>query len=104
MDFLLSRYHDPAMILNMDFMDGLMVLEKGFEKQLEERAFQRWLVDYQRFMYDDKSFIPFEQYFHSLTGQYGNRQAETRREKINQQVKLTEKAKKLMKMHQEAIA
>ena len=104
MDFILSRYHDPSIILNMDFMDGLMILEKGIEKHIEERAFQRWLVDYHRFMHDEKSFIPFDQYFHSITGQYGSRQAETRKEKINKQVWLTEKTKKLMKMHKEAIA
>lgn len=59
-ELLLRRYSDINYILSMEFDEGIKFILKAFEKELEERLWDRWLVDYRHM--DEKNFIDFEKY------------------------------------------
>lgn len=46
--------------MNLDVIDGLELIKTAYEKQSEERLWQRWLVDYQNM--DNEHFVSFEEY------------------------------------------
>lgn len=46
--------------MSLDAIDGLELIKTAYEKQSEERLWQRWLVDYQNM--DNEHFISFEEY------------------------------------------
>ncbi|MGJ9383238.1 hypothetical protein [Salipaludibacillus sp. CF4.18] len=47
--------------MSLDVDDFLSLIKKAFEKQEEDRARNMWLMRYQNM--DDKTFIPFSQFF-----------------------------------------
>lgn len=59
-ELLLSRYSNVEYILNLYFEEGLELIKKAFEREVEKRTWDRWLVDYQRMTKDD--FVPFDEY------------------------------------------
>lgn len=59
-ELLLRRYSDINYILGLDYEEGIEFIKKATEKELEDRLWERWLVDY-RLMTKD-TFIPFDKY------------------------------------------
>ena len=57
---LLARKYDIYYILNLEFEEGLMLIDSAFRKELEEALWERWLVDYKNMTKD--TFISFEDY------------------------------------------
>lgn len=47
-------------ILSMDVGNGIAFIQKAFEKELEERMWSRYLVDYQHMT--EESFLTFDEY------------------------------------------
>lgn len=58
MDLLLHRY--GVAILGTDIDTGFELIQEVYKKQLDEKLWQRWLVDYARM--DKDSFISFDDY------------------------------------------
>jgi len=50
--------------LDLDFEIGFELIQKAYKKELDNKLWQRWLVDYARM--DDKTFIGFEEYKNEL--------------------------------------
>ncbi|WP_297637241.1 hypothetical protein [uncultured Clostridium sp.] len=53
-------------ILSLEVEEGLEIINKAFEKDMDEFLWQRWLVDYRGM--DEKTFIGFTEYKDKLTG------------------------------------
>lgn len=64
-DIILARYNNMDYYLELDFRDGIDLLQKAIDRNTENRIWQRWLVDYQKM--DTKTFIPFEDYYKQIT-------------------------------------
>ena len=47
-ELLLSRYVNLDYILNLGFYEGYELIIKAYEKELEAKAWDRWLVDYRK--------------------------------------------------------
>jgi len=59
-ELLLSRYSNLDYILNLGFYEGYEIILKAYKKELEDKAWDRWLVDYRNMTKDN--FISFEEY------------------------------------------
>lgn len=59
-ELLLSRYSNLDYILNLGFYEGYEIILKAYKKELEDKAWDRWLVDYRNMNKDN--FISFEEY------------------------------------------
>lgn len=46
--------------MNLDATEGLELIKTAYQKQAEERLWQRWLVDYSNM--DQEHFMSFEDY------------------------------------------
>ena len=59
-DTLLKRYGDMSFIMSLSVEEGFSLYEKAFEKTIEERSWERWLVDYSKMTKDNfKSFTDY---------------------------------------------
>ena len=63
-ELLLRRYSNIEYILNLEFNEAYKLIEFIYEKEIEEKTWERWLVDY-RLMGKD-NFISFEEYKNKL--------------------------------------
>ena len=63
-ELLLSRYSNLDYILNRGFYEGYELIIKAYQKDLEAKAWDRWLVDYRKM--SKENFISFEEYKESL--------------------------------------
>ncbi len=59
-ELLLSRYSNLDYILNLGFYEGYELIVKAYQKELESKAWDRWLVDYRGMNKD--TFVSFEEY------------------------------------------
>lgn len=59
-ELLLSRYSNLDYILNLEFCEGYEIILKAYKKNLEDKVWDRWLVDYRNMNKDN--FISFEEY------------------------------------------
>lgn len=59
-ELLLRRYSNIEYVLNKAFDEGYKLIRKAHEKDIEDKLWEQWLVDY-RFM-DSETFISFEEY------------------------------------------
>lgn len=57
---MLRRYSNVDYIFNLSYRDGVKFIFKAYEKEVEDRLWDRWLVDY-RWM-NESNFISFEKY------------------------------------------
>lgn len=57
---LLLRKYNISYLFNLGFEEGFEIIKKAFEKEVEERLWQRWLIDYKHMTKD--TFISFESY------------------------------------------
>lgn len=64
-DTLLSRYGDITFIMSMPMDEGLQLYQKASEKNLENRIWERWLVDYRNM--NTENFVSFGDYKKKLT-------------------------------------
>ena len=61
-DTLLSRYGDMSFIMSLPLDEGIELYIKARDKTLEERVWERWLVDYPRMTKENfKSFAYYLQ-------------------------------------------
>jgi hypothetical protein len=63
-DALLQRYGDMSFIMSLSAEEGLLLYEKAVEKSVEQRAWEQWLVDYNRMT--KENFKPFSTYLKEL--------------------------------------
>lgn len=61
----MERYSDISFIMSMPFEQGLNLFQKANEKNIEQRAWERWLVDYSKMT--EENFVPFPKYLQILT-------------------------------------
>lgn len=59
-ELLLNRYSNLDYILNLGFQEGYELIIKAYEKNLESKVWDKWLIDYRRMNKD--TFISFEDY------------------------------------------
>ena len=63
---LLLRKYDINYVLNLDFEEGNELIIKAYEKEIEDRLWDRWLVDYRGMTKD--TFISFDDYKSKIIG------------------------------------
>jgi hypothetical protein len=63
-DTLLKRYGDMSFIMSLTAIEGFSLYEKAIDKELESRAWERWLVDYSRM--NEKNFKSFGEYLKEI--------------------------------------
>lgn len=92
-ELILRRYSNIDYILSMDYKEGVRFINCAKEKELEEKVWQRWLVDYR--LMDKDSFTSFEEYMDIIRGkkssnnQYENMSAEDIEAKVKSIIDLT---------------
>lgn len=59
-ELLLSRYSNIDYILKLHFLEGYEIILKAYDKEIEDRIWDRWLIDYKNMTEDN--FINFEDY------------------------------------------
>lgn len=59
-ELLLRRYYNIEYILDLEITEGIEFINKAYEKELEDKVWEKWLIDY-RYMSKD-NFISFEDY------------------------------------------
>lgn len=57
-EFILSRYHNIDYIMAFDYEYGIDFIHQAYDKSLEERLFQQWLVE----LPNMKKSLSFEAY------------------------------------------
>ena len=67
-ELLLRRYNNVTYIFNLDFIEGCELIKKAIETELEDKVWDRWLVDYSKM--DKDSFISFEDYKNNMLGSH----------------------------------
>ena len=82
---LLLRKYDINYILNLEFEEGYEIISKALEKEVEEKLWDRWLIDYRNMTKD--SFISFEDYKNKLLGVSIKAQDDTSKEELLQMAK-----------------
>lgn len=87
---MLRRYSNVDYMLNLNYKDGLEFIFKAYEKELEDRLWDRWLVDY-RWM-NESNFVSFEDYKNknsSSLNKVENISKEAIEEKVREIINLT---------------
>jgi heme oxygenase len=64
LDTLLKRYGDMSFIMSLSAEEGLSLYKKATEKSFEEKAWERWLVDYSKMT--KENFKSFAQYLKEI--------------------------------------
>lgn len=59
-ELLLSRYSNIDYILKLHFLEGYEIILKAYDKEIEDRIWDRWLIYYKNMTEDN--FINFEDY------------------------------------------
>ncbi|MVX62237.1 hypothetical protein GKZ28_00795 [Clostridium chromiireducens] len=84
-ELLLRRYSSLDYILNLSYKDGLEFIFKAYEKELEDRLWDRWLVDY-RWM-NESNFVSFEDYKNKTSSSSNKNVENISKEAIEEKVK-----------------
>ena len=63
-DTLLERYSDMSFIMSLSAEEGFALYEKAIDKNMEQQAWERWLVDYTKM--SEENFISFTDYMKKL--------------------------------------
>lgn len=63
---LLLKKYDINYIFKLDFLEGFELITKAYEKELESKLWDRWLIEY-KYMSKD-NFITFEDYVDKMLG------------------------------------
>ena len=64
-ELLLFRYSNMEYILNLDIIEGILLINKAFEKREERKAWDMWLTLYPNM--DKETFMPFSEFHEMLT-------------------------------------
>lgn len=59
-ELLLRRYSNVEYILNLEIAEGIEFINKAYEKEIEDRVWEKWLIDYRNMT--KENFISFEEY------------------------------------------
>ncbi|MDG6888209.1 hypothetical protein ACV3SO_01340 [Clostridium perfringens] len=73
-ELLLRRYSNIEYILDLEIIEGIEFINKVYEKEIEDKVWEKWLIDY-RYMSKD-NFISFEEYRKQFV--FGNTRVESR--------------------------
>lgn len=65
-ELLLFRYSNMEYILNLDIIEGILLINKAFEKREERKAWDMWLTLYPNM--NEEKFMPFSEFHDLLTG------------------------------------
>lgn len=65
-ELLLRRYSNLDYILNLEFVEGCELIKKAIETDIEDKVWDRWLVDYRKM--DKDNFTNFEDYKNKMLG------------------------------------
>lgn len=65
-ELLLFRYANMEYILNLEISEGILLINKAFEKREEQEAWDMWLTKYPNM--DEETFIPFSEFCDIVTG------------------------------------
>lgn len=65
-ELLLRRYSNLDYILNLEFVEGCEFIKKAIETDIEDKVWDRWLVDYRKM--DKDNFTNFEDYKNKMLG------------------------------------
>lgn len=82
---MLRRYSNVDYIFNLSYKDGLEFIFKAYEKELEDRLWDRWLVDY-RWM-NESNFVSFEDYKNKTSSSLNKNVENISKEAIEEKVK-----------------
>jgi hypothetical protein len=82
LDLLAHRY--GAAILDTDIEIGIELIPEAYKKQLDDKLWQRWLVDYARM--DNAHFIGFEEYKKKLIKPIQSKEATESKPKTKQEI------------------
>lgn len=82
-ELLLRKYSNLDYILKLEFLEGYEFIANAYRKDLEERLWQKWLVDY-RYM-TKENFISFEEYKEKVFGSDNQEQSNLSKEEILRQ-------------------
>ena len=60
MDLLLSRYGNIDFVMELQYKDGVSLIEKSFEKVIEKQCWDMWISLYPNF--NKSNFLPFSEF------------------------------------------
>lgn len=94
-ELLLRRYSDIEYILDLEITEGIEFINKAYEKEIEDKVWEKWLIDY-RYMSKD-NFISFEEYKKHFISKNINVESTLSKEEILKEVEEIERKVALKK-------
>ncbi|WP_419867585.1 hypothetical protein [Clostridium perfringens] len=88
-ELLLRRYYNIEYILDLEITEGIEFINKAYEKELEDKVWEKWLIDY-RYMSKD-NFISFEEYKEHIISKNINVESTLSKEEILKEVEEIER-------------
>lgn len=94
-ELLLRRYSNIEYILDLEILEGIEFINKAYEKETEDKVWEKWLIDY-RYMSKD-NFISFEEYKKHIISKNINTESILSKEEILKEVEEIERKISLKK-------
>ncbi|EDT16295.1 hypothetical protein [Clostridium perfringens] len=94
-ELLLRRYSNIEYILDLEIIEGIEFINKAYEKEIEDKVWEKWLIDY-RYMSKD-NFISFEEYKEHIISKNINVESTLSKEEILKEVEEIERKISLKK-------
>ncbi|NGT54729.1 hypothetical protein G6Y98_02560 [Clostridium perfringens] len=88
-ELLLRRYSNIEYILGLEITEGIEFINKAYEKEIEDKVWEKWLIDY---IYMSKdNFISFEEYKKNFIPRNTNVESNLSKEEILKEVEEIER-------------
>jgi len=65
-ELLLYRYKNIEYILELDFKEGILFINKAIEEKRKRKYWEMWLMKYA--LMDNETFVSFEEFYDTATG------------------------------------
>lgn len=88
-ELLLRKYSNIEYILDLEITEGIEFINKAYEKEIEDKVWEKWLIDY-RYMSKD-NFISFEEYKKHVISKNINLESTLSKEEILKEVEEIER-------------